>query len=95
MNRSLTAERTYQVNNFEPVRLSDSINDLPDELALNNDLINKIRYLQFLNIEMNYREYLIIVKKANSLPIEEAMAFLEQEKATTLEDIKSIIFHKE
>jgi hypothetical protein len=95
MNRGLGVERTYQVANFEPIKFSDYINELPDELAFNNELVNRIRYLQFLNIEMSYRNYLLLAKSANQMPIADAMAFLEEEKATTLDEIKSIIFKKE
>lgn len=94
MKRTLKFERLYNLGNYSNVLIGDEITDLPDELFLREDIINKIRTLQMLNAEINYRRYLNILDRARTFSEEsrqELIAMLESEKSTTLDDIKTLL----
>jgi len=98
VDRDLGIERVYNLGDYKSIRFSDEIHNLPDEVAFNAELVDKIRYLQLVNVELHYRQYLELAKKVNTFGVEkiaEAMQLLEDEKATTLQDIKTILFKKE
>jgi hypothetical protein len=96
MTRSLGIERVFNLGDYKSIRFNDFINNLPEKVALNNELVDSIRYLQLVNVELHYRQYVQLAKKIDKFGVnmQEAIDFLQSEKATTLEDIKTI-FKKE
>jgi hypothetical protein len=94
MNRSIRYERLFPMGQYVNVKFSDEMNDLPEELCLNEDLMNKVRYLQMVEVELAYRIYLKLYEKSKTLVLEElakSMEFLETEKETTINGIKAIL----
>lgn len=92
MKRTLGIERVFTLGQYKTLRLADTIEDIPEELALNPDFVDKIRILQMLNIEKQYRDYIKINEKINAnLNIEDAYEALDKAKTTTLSDIEEII----
>ena len=89
MNRNLTAERLYSIRQYENIKLTDTIEDLPDEIALDPGWVNDLRYLQFVELELSYRRYLDLIKNLNSLDLDNSLAFLEQEKTNTIDTIRN------
>lgn len=93
MERSLGIERVYNLGDYKSIRFSDTIDNLPEEIAMNQEIVDKIRYLQFINVESHYRQYIMLQKKVDPklIELEEAMQFLSDEKATTMEELKNLI----
>jgi len=98
MNRSIRYERLFPMGQYVNVKFVDEVNDLPEALCLNEELMNKIRYLQMVDVEIAYRIYLKLYEKSKTLDLEElakSMEFLEVEKETTINGIKAILNPKE
>ena len=95
MNRSISLERIYNLGNYQNIQFSDTINNIPEDLALDSEFIRKLRYLQFLETETAYRRYIRLGEKLHSVPIEESIPLLETEKLNLLEEIKSYFTTKE
>lgn len=95
MNRSLKAERLYPVGQYANIKLTDEINELPQEVIFHENLINQVRYLQLVNLELGYRKYLELAGRIQTIPLEEQVTYLETEKLNTLDEIKHILFNKE
>ena len=94
MNRSLRIERVYSLGDYRRIRFSDDILDLPEEVVFNQPLVDKIRLLQLINVEINFRQYKDLISKVNTYSEEEALAFLEEQKINTLDEIKDILESK-
>ena len=94
MNRSLRIERVYSLGDYRSIRFSDDILDLPEEVVFNQPLVDKIRLLQLINVEINFRQYKDLISKVNTYSEEEALAFLEEQKINTLDEIKDILESK-
>jgi len=90
MNRSLSVERTYALAQYQNIKLHDSISDLPEEVLSNTELVNKIRYLQLLQLEVDYRSYLKLVEMLSQYDMATALQTLEEEKINTIDLIKDI-----
>jgi len=97
MERSLKYERLFPLGQYVNVKFIDEINDLPDVICMNEELVSKIRYLQMVDAEISYRVYLKLYEKSKTLDLEElakSMEFLEFERAETLSAISAILFPK-
>jgi hypothetical protein len=92
MNRSVGMERVFSLGDYKSIRFSDTINDLPQEVMLNQELIDKLRYLQMLNVDAAYQLYVDMNRRINRIPEEEKLSFLIEEKLNTLDDIKKLLF---
>lgn len=90
MSRKLSVERTYSIAQFNNIKPADEIT-IPDELQFNTEFINKVRFLQFINLELHYRVYLKLMEKLNPYNIDDAIAILEEIKISTMEDINNIL----
>lgn len=94
MKKSLRYERKFPFEQYGNISFVDEIIDLPDEVVFNLDLMNKIRYLQMIDVELAYRIYSDLYKESRTLAAEsvaEAMAFLNEKKEETLAAIRDIL----
>lgn len=57
MNKSIGIERVFSLGNYNMFRVSDTINDIPDELMLDEKFISDLRVLQFLEAEKTFIKY--------------------------------------
>lgn len=78
-------ERTYALKQYENIKLHSEI-DIEHE-----ELYQKYFYLQFLKLEVAYREYLKLLKELSDLNIEDSLIKLQTEEVNTLELIKNYI----
>ncbi len=67
MNRSVGIERVFSLGNYNMLRVSDTINDIPDELLLDEQFILDLRTLQLLEIEKIFIKYSQLHDKAENL----------------------------
>lgn len=94
MNRSLAVERVFPLGEFRNIKFHDEINDIPEKVCLNEEVMAKIRYLQMVDVEIAYRDYLRLMEKANTVKTEElakAIEFLETERNSVLEEINEML----
>ena len=91
MNKSITLERTWQLVQFEPLRVSDTITEIPEIVASNPEAMRLLRYLQLIDTEWTYMQYAKLrasEPKLTSLEaIESANEFLEEERRITFENL--------
>jgi hypothetical protein len=90
MTRSLSVERTYALAQYQNIKLFDSFNQVPYEFMLNQEMIDKIRYLQLVDLELTYRRYIKLAEKLHEYSIDEALVMLETIKIDTMNEIKNL-----
>ena len=88
-------ERIYSLGDFQNVKFTDTITDIPDDSLLNEDVMKSLRYLQIVEIEWSYINYMYLksnrpsVSDAESLEV--AKEFIEKERTTAFKDLLSSI----
>ena len=89
MNKTITAERTWQLVQFEPLRISDTITEIPEIVATNPEAMRLLRYLQLVDLEWTYVQYMKLKSKEPKTiaGIDDANEFLEAERRTTFESL--------
>lgn len=60
MKRSLGYERTFWSKQYETVKASDVIDDIPDELVMNEEFIKLIRMYQILGTEVVFKKFKVL-----------------------------------
>jgi hypothetical protein len=86
MNRTLSVERTYALAQYQNIKLHDSL-EIPEEYALDPVLVNKFRYLQLLQLEIDYKKYVELMEKTHKYTPSEAIDYLEEGKVNILDEI--------
>jgi hypothetical protein len=91
MKRTIETKRLYPLGDYKNVSFEDSFIELPESLMLNTELINKLRWLQLVEMEKMYYEYLLFKSKYEKKSAEEILKLLEDSQIQTLTLIKKII----
>jgi hypothetical protein len=94
MERNLKYERLFPLGQYVNAKFIDEIIGIPEKVCLNQNLINELRYLQMVDVELAYRTYLKLSEKAHTLDLEElakSLEFLETERKETLVKIETIL----
>jgi hypothetical protein len=91
MNREIGVERLYSLGDYKNIKFSDVITDIKQEYCVDQNLMEKVRYLQMLAIETSFYRYIELAKRIGTVKQEEAMELLSGELERTLEEIKQIL----
>lgn len=92
MNRNLTIQRIYSLGNYKNLQVTDSINDVPEELMLNEDFVRNLRLLQLLRCDQVYYDYITTSPAfVDGMKSEQALEFIERASVSTTEAMKKSI----
>lgn len=96
MERTLRLERVYKLSDYNTLRVSDELLDLPEEVIKDENLVGLIRTLQLAGIEKTYQQYILwyknyIVGKSQDDVIE----FLVNTEKTTMKELKKLFDREE
>jgi len=91
MNKTISAERIFALGDYQNLKVTDSITEIPDAIARNPEAIKLLRFLQLVDIEWSYLTYqklrLSEPKIVNSESIKSAIDYIESERTTTFEKL--------
>lgn len=95
MNKTITVERIYSQGDYQNITIKDTINEIPEALATNPDALKLLRYLQLVDLEWSYLNYMKLrasePKITNTETLEAATAFIEEERTITFEKLLNSI----
>jgi hypothetical protein len=91
ISRDLKIERTYSLGDYKNIKFTDEINNLPERFITNPKALDTVRYLQFIQTELNFRRYINLAKNFNALTEDEAIEELEKLREITINDIKTLL----
>ena len=91
MERTIGVERVYKVNDYNTLRLSDTLSNVPEELMLNPDFVNKVRFLQFVELERGWIKYSNLFSTLDKMTAEEGVAKVNELKIKLTSEIAEII----
>jgi hypothetical protein len=91
VKRSIGVERIYNLGDYNNIKLSEYLNDVPEDLWTNERFTNRVRLLQLLSLEATFRKYQALHESLNRLPIEEALPKLEELSVGVMTEIKNLI----
>jgi hypothetical protein len=93
MDRALTVERLYYLGDYKNIKFTNSLTDIPENLAKNDKVTSLLFFQNALACEIAYRKYLetieIMVREKND-PIPYLEEKREQTLAQLLEEINKV-----
>lgn len=95
MERVLSMKRSYNLSPYNQIEIFDSFISLPEDAALNNTLVGKIRLLQMIESERSFKKYLKLESTLDGLELDQAIENLNKSRDATMEEIKSLMTKKE
>jgi hypothetical protein len=87
VNRAISAERTYNIGPYQSLKLFDSFSNLPEDAIKNPELVNYLRQLQFIQLELGYRKYAKLFEELGSVSLDESIQILETLKLQTMDNV--------
>ena len=87
MKRSLTLKRIFSMGQYQNLEVTDSITDIPEQLALNGDFIASLSIYQMLRLEARFQRYVELRAKTNKMSTEDAISLIEDNTTTALQDV--------
>jgi hypothetical protein len=97
LDRTLTAERIYALGSYQNLKLTHTITDIPDKIALNSKAMDLLQYSLLLDIELGYEKYVQLFEKVQHYKSKQdmtALEFIEQERISTFEQLLTSITPK-
>ena len=96
-------ERLYSLGDFKQgyksLKVTDSINDIPEELATNEDVLNTLRYLQLLALDKAFYSYAVLNSELANMDTDEQrleeLITMETDNWKRLRELISEIYNKE
>ena len=90
MPRAIKMERLYYLGKFRNLKFIDEINDLPDDIAFNGELISTLRWLQLMQSEKTFYKYLALGSQYKDKSAEECLALVTEIHEETLLELKEL-----
>lgn len=98
MERTLNTERLYSLGDFKNIKFSNTLNNIPEEIAENQKAVGLMFYQQALSCEIAYRRYYDMIEKINEemstvrggrkvVDNEKVMEFLLEERQQTMKEL--------
>jgi hypothetical protein len=91
MNKSLSVERIFSLGDYQNIKFTDTLTEIPETILLNPEAVKLLRYLQLVDIEWAYTHYMELRRRLPKImkpeDLEAALNFIESERTHTFEQL--------
>lgn len=91
MNKQLSVERIFSLGDYQNIKFTDTLTEIPEAILLNPEAVKLIRYLQLVDVEWSYLNYMDLRRKQPKITktedLEAALTFVEEERTRTFEQL--------
>lgn len=60
MERKISVERLYSLEQYQNIKFTSELNNIPESVALNEEAMDMLYYLQMLSCDIAYKKYMDI-----------------------------------
>lgn len=78
MKRSTTVTRLYSLGDYKNISFTDTIEDIPEEVALNNEAMQMLRAIQLFQIERAFLKYQRLRETTHRMNLEESLELINE-----------------
>ena len=93
MKRSVTTTRLYSLGNYQNISFSDTIEDIPESVALDNKAMQLLRSIQLFQIERSFLKYFKLKETTHKLSNEEAMELINELDVTSNKKFSKLFYN--
>lgn len=91
LSRNVRIERTYSLGDYKNIKFYDSIYDIPEHLATDDNFMAILSLAQLLHIETAFRRYLKLSEQHPLKLGDEAIEALEEERQRTVRSLAEFL----
>lgn len=91
MKREIGTERLYSLGDFKNIKFMDIIVEVPQEFITNDGLVNEVRFLQLVSIELAFRRYMRLMEEVPLAWGQKSIEALEAIRQDTIKSITSLL----
>ena len=91
MKDTIGMERLYNISNFNSLRVSHTVSEIPDELMFNEEFTSKLRLYQFLESERSWAKYITLYEALKELDTDKALEIIENQRVQTLNELLDLV----
>jgi len=77
------------------MKVIENFTSIPEEVATDHIISNKIKLLMLLDIELTFRKYLKLSEKLDELPLEDSIPKLEELSSNVMGELRELLNPKE
>lgn len=89
--RSLKVERLYPLGDYKNIKFIDEIDGIPADVALNPEVVSKLRLLQMVGLELTFKRYLDLGRETEKMKPEQIQEYLEKVKLDITDDLTTLL----
>ena len=78
MKRTATTSRLYNLGDFKNISFTDTIEEIPEEFAMNNRAMRILRSMQLFQIERAYLKYRKLKQTTQDMTVDEALQLIDE-----------------
>ena len=88
MQRSLTIERLFSLGNYSNIKISHTMTDIPENIALSRQAMGLVQDMLLLDVEYEYRRYQALTEKLGKLTDNASvLEMIDAERESTFEQL--------
>ena len=91
MKREIGIDRLYFLGEYKNIRFTDRFLGIPEEHALNPELIAKLSYILMVTIELEYRKYIELNTRLHGFDLGEAIGALQQIRSDAYDELQQLL----
>jgi hypothetical protein len=93
MERRIATRRVYSLAPYNTLEVIDETINLPKELAFDDEFVKRLKYLQLVELEMQYYRYLHLAEELEKVEKSDRLSYLKQIKTNLFEELKTYLFN--
>ena len=78
MKRTATTSRLYNLGDFKNISFTDTIEEIPEEFAMNNKAMRILRSMQLFQIERAYLKYRKLKQTTQEMSLDDALELIDE-----------------
>ena len=78
MNLNLKIKRIYNLGNYSNVEFTEELNEIPEKLIFNKEVMYKFRRLMMLNVERAYKQYVNLMEMSDEEKADEHEVLVDE-----------------
>lgn len=95
MKRDIAVERLFTLGDYKNVKFISEIKDIPEEFAMDEEVVGMIYFGQVLECDIAYRRYYELMEKITKDKIKDVRGFMEEAKSQNFAELRSRIENSE
>jgi hypothetical protein len=83
MKRTISIERLYTIADYQNIKFTSTLSDIPEEIMQDEDAVGLLYYSQGLECDMAYKRYMQLRDRITREKVTDVLEFLEEERTKT------------